>query len=112
MPGDPHDGTMKMKTILGPALAVALMFSSGAALALDKVNGNLTGIDLPSGQFMIKVNGDADNLMNFRIAQGTDVQKFLEGFKDGDKVTVAYDQAECGSDQVCVSTAGSISVVN
>lgn len=101
-----------MKTILGPALAVALVFSSGAALALDKVNGNLTGIDMPSGQFMIKVNGDAEDLKNFRIAEGTDVEAFLKGFADGDNVTVAYDEAECGSNQVCVSTAGSISAVN
>jgi len=101
-----------MKTILGPALAVALMFSSGAALALDTVQGNLTSIDLPSGQFVIKVNGDVDNLINFRVADGTDAKAFLSGFADGDKVAVAYDEAECGTDQVCVSTAGSISTVN
>jgi aminoglycoside phosphotransferase family enzyme len=75
------------------------------APALDSVEGILTAIEPSSGQFMIKVGGDADNLMNFRVNEETDLPKFLDGLKDGDKVTVGYDSAECARNEVCVSTA-------
>lgn len=94
-----------MKKLLGSALIAALMLSSGAALALDKVQGVFTNLDVPAGSFWLVTGENGSKIMRFQFAEKKDTSWNLSGIEDGDRVEIGFDINECGEDEDCTSTA-------
>jgi len=94
-----------MNKVLGSALVVALMASSGAAHALDKVQGVFTPLDVPTMNFWLVTGEKGNKVMRFKFAPQTDSTWTLSGIEDGDRVEITYDRDECGEDDECSSTA-------
>ena len=97
-----------MKKVLGSALIAALMLSSGAALALDKVQGVFTNLDAPTGIFWLVTGENGSKIMRFEFAEKADTDWNLSGIEDGDRVEISFDVDQCGEDEDCISTAVAI----
>lgn len=81
------------------------MLSSGAALALDKVQGVFTNFDVPSGSFWLVTGENCSKIMRFQFADKKDTSSNLSGIEDGDQVEIGFDVNECGEYEDCISTA-------
>ena len=97
-----------MKKVLGSALVAALMLSSGAALALDKVQGVFTNLDASTGIFWLLTGENGSKIMRFEFAEKKDTGWNLSGIEDGDRVEISFDVGQCGEDEDCISTAVAI----
>lgn len=93
-----------MMKVFGSALVAALMLSSSAALALDKVQGVFTNLDATSGTFWLVTGENGSKIMRFQFADKKDTSWNLSGIEDGDRVQIGFDVNECGEDEDCIST--------
>ncbi|MDA0785701.1 MAG: hypothetical protein O3B37_05360 [Proteobacteria bacterium] len=94
-----------MRKVLGLALAAALMASSGPAIALDKVQGVFTGLDVPMARFNVVIKGDPNQTLKFEVGDSDELRSFLGDVQDGDEVSVTFDSAQCAGQNDCTSTA-------
>ena len=92
-----------MNRMLGVALAAGLAFSPVSAYALDKAQGTVQSVDIVTGVFVIKTDGDTARDMSFTVSDKLDFDELA--IEAGERLSVEYDQGQCGSNNSCVSTA-------